>query len=125
PLTPDQLWLYTHGDTAAIGLVNEHFLPDLNAAALSLKGGEQPRSVGVIIDANGDLVTQAQGFNGDHYLPFDLKNLKELQGGRYVRTRAAGGLTSEDLYTGLLTGARQVQVVSNSGVFTLEFDPDV
>ncbi len=125
PMTPDQLWLYTHGDTAAIGLVNEHFLPDLNAAALSLKAGEQPPSVGVIIDANGDLVTQAQGFNGDHYLPFDLKNLKELQGGQYVRTRAAGGLTSEDLYTGLLTGARQVQVVSNSGVFTLEFDPDV
>src|SRR5207342_236966 len=46
-------------------------------------------------------------------------------GGQYVRTRAAGGLTTEDLYTGLLTGARQVQVISNSGVFTVEFDPDV
>ena len=42
-----------------------------------------------------------------------------------MRTRAAGGPTTEDIYTGLLTGARQVQVVSNSGVFTVEFDPDL
>ena len=124
-LQPDQFWLRTHGDTAAITMVQQGRLPSLRNAELSLKSGELPPSQGVIIDADGDITTEAQGFNGDHYLPFDLKNLKDLQGGQYVRTRASGGLTTEDLYTGLLTGARQVQVVSNSGVFTLEFDPDV
>lgn len=124
-LTDDQMWLLTHGDAAAISLVDDKRLPDLNAARISLEAGELPPSVGVIIDADGNVVSEAQGYNGDHYLPFDLKNLKSLQGGQYVRTRAAGGLTAEDLYTGLLAGARQVQVVSNSGVFTVEFDPDV
>ena len=90
-----------------------------------MASGEVPPSQGVIIDADGDVVSQAVGFNGDHYLPFDLRNLGSLQGGQYVRTRATGGPTTEDIYTGLMTGARQIQVVSNSGVFTVEFDPDL
>jgi hypothetical protein len=100
-------------------------LPDLELAELSLESGEMPPSEGVIIDARGRVVTQAIGYNGDHYLPFDLRNLGALAGGQYVRTRATGGPTTEDVYTGLITGARQIQVVSNSGVFTLEFDPDL
>ena len=35
-----------------------------------------------------------------------------------------GGLTSEDIYTGLITGARRVTVVSRSGTFSMEFEPD-
>ena len=35
-----------------------------------------------------------------------------------------GGLTSEDIYTGLISGARRVTVVSRSGTFTMEFQPD-
>ena len=92
---------------------------------LSLESGEVPPSEGLLIDGNGHLASQAIGYNGDHYLPFDLKNLHRLFGGQYVRTRANGGPTTEDIYTGLMTGARQIQVVSNSGVFTVEFDPDL
>src|SRR5690606_17446890 len=42
----------------------------------------------------------------------------------YVRTRSSGGLTTEDIYTGLMSGARSVTVVSRSGVFTLDFEDD-
>jgi hypothetical protein len=42
----------------------------------------------VIIDADGDVVSQAVGFSDDHYLPFDLANLTRLRGGQYVRTEA-------------------------------------
>jgi hypothetical protein len=119
----DQLALGIRGDVAAADLLDE--VPDEDLTRISIAAGELPPSQGVIIDADGNLVSHAQGYNGDHYLPFDLRNLKALQGGQYVRTRAAGGLTTEDIYTGLLTGARQVQVISNSGVFTLELDPDL
>lgn len=124
-MTPDQLAMRVRGDTMAASLVQSRALVDINAAALSLESGELPPSQGVLIDSQGRLFSQAQGYNGDHYLPFDLKNLRGLAGGQYVRTRAAGGLTTEDVYTGLLAGARQVQVVSNSGVFTMEFDPSI
>lgn len=119
----DRLELAMQGDAAAVTLLEA--VPNQKLAAVSIEAGELPPSQGVIIDADGDIVSQAQGFNGDHYLPFDLKNIADLHGGQYVRTRAAGGPTTEDIYTGLLAGARQVQVVSNSGVYTVEFDPDV
>ena len=35
-----------------------------------------------------------------------------------------GGLTSEDIYTGLISGARQVTVTSRSGTYTMTFEPD-
>lgn len=131
--------LHARGDTGpekmAMGvradLAMAHFLtspggvPTPEHTRLSIAAGQLPPSRGVIIDRDGDLVTDAVGYHGDHYLPFDLANLRRLHGGQYVRTRAAGGPTTEDIYTGLLTGARQVSVVSNSGVFTLEFDPDL
>ena len=57
----------------------------------SIASGEMPPSEGVLIDDEGDVVSQAVGYNGDHYLPFDLKVLPRLHGGQYVRTRASGG----------------------------------
>lgn len=100
-------------------------IPSMNDAKLSLEAGKMPPSIGVLVDAQGNVVSEAMGFNGDHYLPFDLKNLKSLRGGQYVRTRTTGGLTDEDIYTALMTGARKVTVVSNSGVFSLDFDQDL
>ncbi len=130
-VTPDKRALAVRGDAAAAALLavdgkrHESVLPDLDLVRLSLESGEMPPSQGVIIDSEGTVTSQAVGYNGDHYLPFDLRNLGSLHGGQYVRSRATGGPTTEDIYTGLLTGARQVQVVSNSGVFTIEFDPEL
>jgi hypothetical protein len=56
-------------------------------------------------------------------LPFNLKNLKALQGGEYIRTRTLGGPTTEDVYTGLMSGARGLTVVSHNGVYTMDFNP--
>lgn len=99
-------------------------LPNLRLSEIQRKSGRIPPSEGVIIDRDGNIATQAVGHADDHYLPFNLKNLKGLQGGEYVRTRSKGGLTSEDIYTGLMSGARRVTVVSNSGIFTINFEDD-
>lgn len=121
--TEDQAEMLTRGDTAVNYLARK--LPSPKATELSIEAGRVPPSQGVIIDDSGNVVTEAMGYASDHYLPFDLRNLGRLNGGQYVRTRAMGGPTAEDVYTGLLTGARQMQVVSNSGVFTVEFDPSL
>lgn len=122
-MSPDELKLAMRGDTA-IGYLSRK-VPDPERAELSFEAGRVPPSQGVIINRAGDVVSEAMGAGSDHYLPFDLKNLKSLQGGQYARTRVAGGPTTEDIYTGLLSGARQIQVVSNSGVFTVQFDPSL
>jgi hypothetical protein len=97
-------------------------LPDKHLYRLHLGAGNTPPSEGVIINSKGQLAVQAVGYGDDHYLPFNLKNLKSLKGGEYIRNRSVGGLTSEDVYTGLMMGARRVTVVSRSGTFTMEFD---
>lgn len=97
-------------------------LPSTKLTDLQLKSGKVPPSEGVIINADGKIITQAVGYSDDHYLPFNLKNLKGLQGGQYVRSRASGGPTTEDIYAGLVSGARSVTVVSRSGIFTIDFD---
>lgn len=97
-------------------------LPDPGLYELQVQSGTLPPSQGVIIDRHGRVSHEAVGYGEDWYLPFNLTNLKALKGGEYVRTRAYGGLTTEDIYTGLVSGARSVTVVSNSGVFTVEFD---
>lgn len=99
-------------------------LPSQELSSLQLASGNTPPSQGVMLNKDGQIVTEAVGYADDHYLPFDLKNLKNLKGGEYIRTRSYGGLTAEDIYTGLASGARQVTVVSHSGVFTVEFEGD-
>ena len=101
-----------------------HKLPQKNLYSLQMASGNTPPSEGVIINADGQIATQAVGYADDHYLPFNLKNLKALKGGEYIRTRSVGGLTSEDIYTGLISGARQVTVTSRSGTYTMTFEPD-
>jgi len=108
---------------AAIGYLNER-LPKKKWTKLQQAAGKIPPSEGVIINEDGKIITQAVGSADDHYLPFNLKNLKGLQGGHYVRSRSQGGLTTEDIYTGLVSGARSVTVVSRSGVFTVNFEDD-
>lgn len=122
-LTGDSLEMQAIADNASIYLATT--LPkDPLLARLSEESGQVLPSRGVIYDASGRPVTEAVGFTDDHYLPFDLKNMASLRGGQYVRTRVTGGLTGEDVYAAVMTGARQVQVVSESGVFTLDFQPD-
>lgn len=98
--------------------------PDSKLFGLHLESGNTPPSEGVMLDSNGRIVAQAIGYGDDHYLPFNLKNMKSLKGGEYIRTRSVGGPTSEDIYTGLVMGARRVEVISRSGRFVVEFDDD-
>lgn len=122
-LSGDSLRMQVRADIASRDLMK--YLPsDPIVAALSEKSGQVLPSHGILIGDNGEIVSQSVGFTDDHYLPFNLGNLAELRGGQYVRTRVMGGLTGEDVYTAVTAGARQVQVVSGSGVFTLEFAPD-
>lgn len=113
----------TAAHQAAINYLSKR-IPQKSLAELQAKSGKIPPSEGVIINGDGKIITQAVGYMDDHYLPFNLKNLRGLQGGAYVRTRSSGGLTSEDIYTGLVSGARSVTVVSRSGVFTMDFEDD-
>lgn len=99
-------------------------LPSLSLATLQVQSGKIPPSEGVIINDEGEVTGQAVGFAEDHYLPFNLRNLGELNGGRYVRTRTTGGPTAEDIHAAQLTGARSFTVVSRSGEFTVDFADD-
>lgn len=122
-LTKDSLSMQVRSDMAAAQLANT--LPkDPIIARLSEAAGTILPSQGILMDADGKIVSQAVGFADDHYLPFDLRNLTSLRGGQYVRTRQSGGLTGEDIYSAVTMGARMVSVVSPSGVFTLEMSPD-
>jgi len=102
----------------------ENRMPRKGLYNLQLASGNTPPSEGVILDSKGRIVSQAVGYGDDHYLPFNLKHLKGLKGGEYIRTRSVGGPTTEDIYTGLMSGARQLTVVSRSGTFTVEFEED-
>lgn len=99
-------------------------MPNKSLYELQLASGNTPPSEGIMLNKEGQIVSQAVGYGDDHYLPFNLKNLKALKGGEYIRTRSVGGLTAEDVYTGLMSGARQVTVTSRSGTYTMTFSPD-
>lgn len=113
----------TASHRAAVKYLSQR-LPSKNLSALQVASGKIPPSEGIMINADGKVIGQSVGYMDDHYLPFNLKNLKGLQGGSYVRTRSSGGLTTEDIYTGLVSGARSVTVVSRSGIFTVDFEDD-
>ena len=118
----DQLRMQVASDVA-VGDMLRYLPEDPFTAKLSEKSGHVLPSHGVLFNAKGEIVSQSVGSADDHYLPFDLKNLGALRGGQYVRTRTAGGLTGEDVYTAIQSGARMVTVASSSGVFTMEMDP--
>lgn len=114
----------TKESTAADGSINTGIKPLRNLIQEIANGiGKDLPSEGVVIDANGRVVSQAMGVGGDHYNPFGLKTRKSMSGGQYVRTRQLGGMTTDDIRTLLTTNARAGTVVSASGVFDLEFDP--
>lgn len=119
----DSLKLGVRSDVAAAELLKT--LPK-NALidVISRKANRGLPSQGVIIDRDGNVVSQSVGYAGDHYLPFNLANLSRLRGGQYVRTRQSGGLTGEDIFTAVYSGARSATVASTSGVFRIEFSPD-
>jgi len=119
----DSLKMGVRSDMVAAELLRT--LPkDKRIAALSSASGHVLPSQGVLIDADGDVVSQSVGFTDDHYLPFNLNNLKRLRGGQYVRTRQQGGLTGEDIWASVAHGARSATVASRSGVTRIEFAPD-
>lgn len=123
PMSEDELRMKVRADIATAHMIRT--LPDDPfVAELSVASGQVLPSQGIVVDADGDLVAQSVGYAEDHYLPFDLKNLRRLKGGQYVRTRMQGGMTGEDVYTLAQSGARMGTVVSSSGVFTLEMDPN-
>lgn len=97
-------------------------LPDADLNELQRRSGVIPPSEGIIIDRRGKVTHQAIGYADDWYLPFNLQHLSALNGGEYIRTRTFGGPTTEDIYTGLITNARHMTVVSHSGVYTVDFD---
>lgn len=123
PISGDSLEMGVRSDMAAVELLKT--IPSNRMVSnLSRAAGAQLPSQGVLIDADGDVVSQAVGFGSDHYLPFNLGNLNRLNGGQYVRTRQQGGLTGEDIYASVMHGARSATVVSTSGVTRIEFAPD-
>lgn len=114
----------TKESTPAGGSIDTGIKPLRNLIQEIANGiGKDLPSEGVVIDANGRVVSQAMGVGGDHYNPFGLKARKALNGGQYIRTRQLGGMTTDDIRTLLTTNARAGTVVSASGVFDLEFDP--
>jgi hypothetical protein len=100
-------------------------LPAVQLNSLQLASGTVPPSEGIILDKTGKIVSQSVGYGDDHYLPFNLKHLGKLKGGEYIRTRTFGGPTTEDMYTGLVSGARAMTVISHNGSYTVEFDDDL
>lgn len=98
-------------------------LPDQALVDLHASSGRITPSEGILLDAQGNVLSQAVGNADDHYLPFNLRKISNAKGGSYIRTRALGGPTTEDVYTGLMAGLDSMTVVSNSGVYTIAFDP--
>jgi hypothetical protein len=91
--------------------------------ALLLQSGSTAPSQGFLLDAKGKVTQQAVGHADDHYVPFNLAQLHTLKNGSYVRSRAYGGPTTEDVSLAMRSGARRISTISRHGVYTIEFDP--
>jgi len=97
-------------------------IPNPTLADLQLKSGGTAPSEGVIITPEGQVISQSSGARNDHFVPFNMKTqANKLPGNEFVRTRTSGGLTEEDIAAAVHTGASRATVVSNSGVFSVEF----
>lgn len=90
---------------------------------LMLQSGATAPSQGFIIDPRGKAVQQAVGHADDHYVPFNLSKLHALKNGSYVRSRAYGGPTTEDISLGMRSGASRISTISRHGIYTVQFDP--
>jgi hypothetical protein len=99
-------------------------LPDASRLELHLESGRGTPSKGVLLDEQGRVVSESVGMGEDHYLPFPARALRKMDGGEYARTRTYGGPTTEDFAAAITGGARAFTVVSHSGVFSVEFEPD-
>ena len=87
--------------------------------------GDHMPSEGFFVNGDGVVTAHAVGRGKDHFLPFNLKHLRQMKqsdGGMMIRRRAAGGITVEDLHVGMMMGLDQVTVISNNGVFSLNID---
>lgn len=119
----DTMKMGARSDTAAAELLKT--LPKNKLIdKISRQAGRGLPSQGVLMNRNGEVVSQSVGAGPDHYLPFNLANLSRLRGGQYVRTRQSGGLTGEDIFATVFSGARSSTVASGSGVFRIEMAPD-
>lgn len=98
-------------------------IPNERENALMLQSGSTAPSQGFIVDPKGKVVQQAVGHADDHYVPFNLAKLHALKNGSYVRSRAYGGPTTEDISLGLRSGASRISTVSRHGIYTIQFDP--
>jgi hypothetical protein len=96
-------------------------LPSDSEIELQLKSGGMPPSEGFLLDKKGKVRQQAVGAADDWYVPFNLRNIHHLNGGSYVRTRAYGGPTTEDMHLAVMGGANRITTVSKNGIFTVEF----
>ena len=110
----------TYGSPLVRAMQNR--LPDQSLVDLHASSGRITPSEGILLDAQGNILSQSVGNADDHYLPFNLRKISSAKGGSYIRTRALGGPTTEDIYTGLMAGLDSMTVVSNSGVYTINFD---
>lgn len=87
------------------------------------RSGAKPPSEGFIVDRNGKVIAHGVGRGSDHYLPFSsrhLRKMRKMEGGELVRRRMLGGITAEDLHTGMMMGLDRVTVVSGAGTFSME-----
>lgn len=98
-------------------------IPSASQYKLALEAGSTPPSRGYILNDEGRVVSEATGYADDWYAPFNLRKLPKMSGGSYIRTRGYGGLTPEDIRLAMQTGAKRATVISNNGVFTMEFQP--
>lgn len=111
-------------DTYASPLVRamQNRLPDPALAELHANSGKITPSEGILLSQDGKILSQSVGNADDHYLPFNLRKIASAKNGSYVRTRAFGGPTTEDIYTGLMANLDSMTVVSNSGTYSITFD---
>lgn len=98
-------------------------VPTQEEVSTALKTGNTPPSHGYLLDKNGVVKAQAHGYADDHYVPFNLADLHDLNGGSYTRSRAYGGPTTEDFSLASRTGAKSFETVSRNGIFRVEFTP--